>query len=55
LLDKSLKDRLVSNGAIELKKFSWEKCAKETLNILQKLSTKKKTVMIHSLMLGYVF
>lgn len=37
LFDKSLKDRLISNGVIELKKFSWEKCAQETLKILNNL------------------
>jgi glycosyltransferase involved in cell wall biosynthesis len=36
LLDKSLADRLRDKGKERLKEFSWEKCAKETLEILVK-------------------
>lgn len=34
LMDKSLVDRLVERGTERLKQFSWDKCAKETLEVL---------------------
>jgi glycosyltransferase involved in cell wall biosynthesis len=34
LMDKSLSDRLRQKGKERLKDFSWEKCAKETLETL---------------------
>lgn len=36
LLDKSLADRLREKGRERLKQFSWEKCARETMEILTK-------------------
>lgn len=36
LLDKSLADKLREKGSARLKEFSWNKCAQETLIILQK-------------------
>ncbi len=35
LFDKSLADRLRESGRRQLEKFSWEKCAKETLAVLE--------------------
>ena len=37
LLDKSLADNLRLKGKERLKDFSWEKCAKETLEVLSKI------------------
>jgi len=36
LLDKSLAESLKEKGQIRLKDFSWEKCAKETLEVLER-------------------
>ncbi|HYV33526.1 MAG TPA: glycosyltransferase family 1 protein [Candidatus Limnocylindria bacterium] len=38
LLDKSLAERLKENGKKRLANFSWEKCARETLEILTKMT-----------------
>jgi len=38
LLDKSLADNLREKGKIRLKDFSWEKCARETLEVLTKIN-----------------
>lgn len=35
--DKSLKEELIKKGLIQAKKFSWEKCARETVKVYQKL------------------
>jgi len=35
--DSAFKDVLVNKGLIRVKQFSWEKCAKETLNVLNSL------------------
>ena len=34
LSDKELRERLIKDGLKQSKKFSWQKCAKETLNVL---------------------
>lgn len=36
LIDKDLREKLVENGYKQLEKYSWKKCAEETLNIYQK-------------------
>ncbi|MFH1388300.1 MAG: glycosyltransferase family 1 protein [Patescibacteria group bacterium] len=36
LSDKKLRERLIKNGLEQAQKFSWQKCAKETLNVLIK-------------------
>jgi len=36
--DNALRDRLVAAGSENLKRFGWEKCARETLKILADLS-----------------
>lgn len=41
LHDQSYKDNLVKNGAEQLKNFSWEKCASETLEVLTKLNVQE--------------
>jgi glycosyltransferase involved in cell wall biosynthesis len=38
LLDKSLRDWLIEKGKARLKEFSWEKCARETLEVLTKMT-----------------
>lgn len=37
LVDKDLRDRLIKKGHEQVKKFSWEKSAKETLKVLENL------------------
>ena len=36
LLDKDLRDKLVEKGRKQVKKFNWEKCARETLEVLER-------------------
>ncbi|MBI2595366.1 glycosyltransferase family 4 protein [Candidatus Daviesbacteria bacterium] len=35
--DRDLRERLIKQGFVQAKKFSWEKCAKETLRVLENL------------------
>lgn len=39
--DQSLREEMIKRGFEQVKKFSWEKCAKETTEIYQQLVTKK--------------
>ncbi len=39
--DKSLREEMIKKGFIQVKKFSWAKTARKTLDVLQELSTKK--------------
>lgn len=41
IADKELREKLVKKGYEQVKKFSWEKAAKETLSVLQDLGSKK--------------
>lgn len=36
--DKSLREKLVKKGYEQVKKFSWEKCARETLKVLEEVT-----------------
>jgi len=38
LADKNLRDNLIAKGKKQLEKFSWEKCARETLNCLKSVA-----------------
>jgi glycosyltransferase involved in cell wall biosynthesis len=35
LLDKNLQNLMIEKGLKQIKKFSWQKCAEETLEILK--------------------
>ena len=35
--DKNLRKKLIDNGYSNIKKFSWDKCAQETLNVYKSL------------------
>lgn len=39
--DKSLREEMIKKGFIQVKKFSWAKTARKTLDVLQELSTKQ--------------
>jgi len=40
LFDDSLSGQLIEKGKIQASKFSWERCAKETMDILEDVSSK---------------
>ena len=37
LTNKKIKNKLIKKGLARVKQFSWEKCAKETINVYKKL------------------
>jgi len=37
LTNKKLRQQMIKNGLKQAKKFSWEKCAKETLKVYEKV------------------
>jgi glycosyltransferase involved in cell wall biosynthesis len=41
LEDKKLRSEMIAKGKEQLKKFSWEKAAKETLSVLEQVGSKQ--------------
>lgn len=42
LTDKNLRDNLIANGYKQIEKYSWRKCAEETLGIYERIFTDKR-------------